>query len=81
MEFFKEFLRFLSVVLASWVGWVAAGQYMSRDATDSPTGRRSGLSLKIDHGTGVHYLQSWSGSLTPRLDRDGKVVVEAESGR
>lgn len=35
---------------------------------------RSGLKVRIDHLSGCEYLETWSGSITPRLDRDGKQV-------
>lgn len=44
-----------------------------KDDTDPPGGR-SGLALKIDHGTGCQYLVASWGGITPRLDRDGKQV-------
>jgi hypothetical protein len=45
-----------------------------RDDTD-PTayGKRSGLNLLIDYGTGCMYLRAGSfGNITPRLDPEGK---------
>lgn len=35
---------------------------------------KSGLKIRSDHLTGCEYLESWSGSLMPRVDRDGKQV-------
>jgi len=47
------------------------------DDTDNfKTGERSNLALYIDHGTGVHYIKSPFGSLTPRLNKDGQPVTE-----
>ena len=47
------------------------------DDTDNlETGSRSGLILYVDHGTGVHYIKSPIGSLTPRLDKNGNVVTK-----
>ena len=47
------------------------------DDTDNfTTGARSNLALYIDHGTGVHYIKSPFGSLTPRLDANGNIVSE-----
>lgn len=48
------------------------------DPTDDVANdKRSALVLYIDHGTGCHYLAtSVFGSLTPRLDRDGKHICE-----
>jgi Family of unknown function (DUF6440) len=43
------------------------------DATDNHvTGDRSGLFIMVDHGTGCQYLRS--GSITPRLDAQGKPI-------
>lgn len=43
---------------------------------DKVFGKRSGLYLYTDYGTGVQYIKSnWFGRLTPRLDKDGNVVV------
>jgi hypothetical protein len=47
------------------------------DDTDNlETGDRSGFALYVDHGTGVHYIKTPFGSLTPRINQDGKVVSE-----
>lgn len=46
---------------------------LSLDSTDDHnTGARSGMRVFIDHGTGLQYLNTWGGGLTPRLDVDGK---------
>lgn len=42
------------------------------DDTDSPDGRRSNLSLRIDHGTGCQYLSVYQAGLTPRAGPDGR---------
>ena len=46
------------------------------DTDDRSNGNRSNLALYIDHGTGVHYIKSPFGSLTPRLNSDGEIVTE-----
>ena len=46
------------------------------DTDDFTSGKRSGLGLYIDHGTGVHYIRTTFGSLVPRLDKDGGLVTE-----
>ncbi len=39
-----------------------------RDATDAEKpGPRSGLSVYVDHGTGIEYIATPEGGLTPRL--------------
>lgn len=63
----------VAIVLVNLIRWIFK---LGLCPTDAKDGRRSDLSLKIDHGTGLHYLQSRSGHLTPRLDKDGKQVRE-----
>lgn len=59
---------FLLQVVLGWFGY-------GWDATDNrDTGTRSGVRLRMDHGTGCQYLEARSGGITPRLDRDGKQV-------
>ncbi|MXS85320.1 hypothetical protein ABO04_05145 [Nitrosomonas sp. HPC101] len=43
------------------------------DSTDDHvTGKRSGMRILVDHETGLQYLNTFPGGLTPRLDADGK---------
>lgn len=42
-----------------------------RDDTDPPDGR-SGMRLHVDHATGCQYLSIAMGSLSPRLDGQGR---------
>lgn len=44
----------------------------STDRVDGEGKRRSGMALMTDYGTGVEYLMGPSGSLTPRLGKDGR---------
>jgi hypothetical protein len=44
------------------------------DSTDDGVFDRSGMSLRIDHQTGCHYLGGAGGGLTPRLNKDGTHV-------
>lgn len=44
---------------------------LPRDDTDTPT-ERSGMGLYTDHRTGCQYLGRSLGTLTPRLDAEGK---------
>lgn len=48
-----------------------------RDDTDSAT-ERSGLVLYTDHGTGVQYVGTPFGAVTPRLGKDGKPIIAPE---
>ena len=45
-----------------------------KDSTD-PNWGRSGLIIRTDNETGLQYLQSSGGHLTPRLDKDGNQMV------
>ena len=47
-----------------------------RDTTDSPSSR-SGLEIKTDCMTGLQYLTTASGGLTPRIGSDSKQMLEA----
>lgn len=47
------------------------------DETDDKLNKtRSGMELRIDHGTGCHYLESSKGMLTPRLQVDGTQICK-----
>lgn len=70
------------VSTACVVAWLFSGSTTATlngyDVTDNPqTGKRSGLRLLIDHGTGCHYVQGGPfGGITPRLGRDGRQICE-----
>ncbi|WP_311270524.1 hypothetical protein [Sphingobium sp. WCS2017Hpa-17] len=54
----------------------------ARDATDPPSGARSGVRLRTDSGTGCQYLETKGGALTPRMGRDGRqICMEVENGQ
>ena len=57
--------------LIAW-GW-SDGAY---DDTDHPSGERSNMALRTDHGTGCQYLETLWGGITPRLNSDGKQICE-----
>jgi hypothetical protein len=50
----------------------------NKDPTDVPGwfSARSGMHHYVDHGTGCEYVGS--GSITPRLDRNGKHICNSE---
>lgn len=56
----------LAVCQWSYSTWLT----VAKDATDGET--RSGVYLRIDHETGLHYLEGARGGLTPRLDVNGQ---------
>ena len=49
------------------VSMAVSSMLTPRDATDAPTGARSGVKLITDHGTGIQYLVTAQGGITPRL--------------
>ena len=52
----------------------AVSSLFTIDNTDKNLFIRSDLGLKTDYGTGCQYLTTLWGSITPRLDKDGKQV-------
>ena len=46
------------------------------DDTDGSV--RSQMIIRIDHGTGLQYLESQKGGLTPRLDQQGQHMRATE---
>lgn len=61
----------LSITIATLLFLVWNKTPLAKDDTDPPNGR-SGLSLYTDNKTGLQYIGTMFGSLTPRLDSDGK---------
>ena len=50
------------------------------DATDDwENKKRSGVSIVIDYGTGVQYIATPIGGITPRLDSNGNVMKVEQS--
>lgn len=71
----NDFLTVLCLVLAGFLLAILLFRNVDvpLDSTDDHnTGTRSGMRVLIDHGTGLQYLNTWGGGLTPRLDVDGK---------
>lgn len=77
METYRQFKKdLLGIVLLSLVIQLVwnYGPF-GRDASDgNVVGQRSGLAVKIDRETGLHYLEGQGGGLTPRLDANGKQI-------
>lgn len=48
------------------------------DSTDGGMFDRSGVSLRIDHQSGCHYLEGASGGITPRVDAEGNHICTGE---
>lgn len=68
-------LAILYLVVAA-INWGVSKTDWGRDDSDHPTGERSGLKVYTDHKTGVQYLSTPSGALTPRIYSDGAIVIK-----
>lgn len=66
----SDLAAFLAVFILLSQLWSGAG----KDDTDSPDGKRSGLTVYTDHKTGCQYLGTILGGITPRLDKEGKPI-------
>lgn len=58
------------VVLQAVLNWLDYGT----DSSDKSGTQRSGVAVRIDHGTGCEYLETSKGALTPRLDAEGRHI-------
>jgi hypothetical protein len=65
---------------SGWLMWFVIIMFLlqflpiARDDSDGAWPNRSGLKPATDALTGCQYLKTWSGSITPRLDANGKQV-------
>lgn len=66
------------IVLGACV-WFRNKFDVGTDDSDKNGSERSGLRVYTDHATGVQYLGTVDGALTPRLNRDGTIRVNKES--
>jgi len=69
------FLIFYLYIATYILLFVYNGFIKNIDETDLTRWKRSGVKLRIDYGTGVQYLESRTGYLTPRLNADGSVMI------
>lgn len=67
----------LAIVFAQWLHLKISYPRRGRDSTD-PEGGRSGLMIWTDALTGLQYLATPLGGLTPRLDSNGRHMRETE---
>lgn len=49
------------------ISYIMSGLFHPIDPTDKDAWHRSGVSIVVDHGTGMQYLKTPEGYLTPRL--------------
>lgn len=71
MEFVQNLLVSI-VCLCLIIHWATASK---RDSSDKDEKNRSGLMIRTDHLTGVQYVETPFGGITPRLNPDGSLVV------
>lgn len=62
-----------SLIYSTATKIMSSSEY-GRDDADPPK-ERSNLSVKTDHKTGVQYLVTWSGNITPRIDAQGNIIT------
>lgn len=63
----------IGLVVVAIIGAVSEGMQWGFDGTDDKEhGKRSGITLRTDHGTGCQYLETSDGGITPRLTPEGK---------
>ncbi|MEM1191737.1 MAG: DUF6440 family protein [Pseudomonadota bacterium] len=62
----------VSVLVLLGILWISGT--FEYDSTDNGK-ERSGLKIFVDHKTGVQYLGTARGGLTPRVDRDGRILT------
>lgn len=72
--FFETITIFLALMaIICFIGWLHDKLDIGWDDTDDVDKRiRSGVKPITDHKTGLQYLKTPFGGITPRLDADGK---------
>ena len=75
MDVYKAVKRDIVAICIAYIVIVMGWRYLplNKDATD-PVWGRSGVNLRIDNETGLHYLESHSGYLMPRLSAEGQQI-------
>lgn len=66
------------IVVAMVISYLINSTPYGRDDSDVGKwfGKRSGLSVMTDNKTGLQYLVTSKGGITPRLDSSGKQLIE-----
>jgi len=80
-EKFKEDLRgyVLKVLgIAIFLMLLYSVMPFTTDITDGGVFSRSGVHLRIDHGTGCHYLEGAGGGMIQRVDKEGNHICSGE---
>lgn len=68
----------LLIIITIWVVSFIRNRFgFGMDATDLNARTRSGMVILTDYETGVQYLATNDGGLTPRLGQDGKPIVSS----
>lgn len=68
----------LTLVVGLMLLWLVQGAFsLGVDDSDCDGWHRSGVAVVTDHRTGLQYLRSPDGGITPRLDATGKQIVVA----
>lgn len=65
---------FTKLVLGFFALWFLSFYVVPIDSSDVTRYQRSNMEVYIDNLTGCHYLRNAFGSITPRMDKDGKQV-------
>ncbi len=65
-------MSFTAFLVLAAIVFVAITHWTQRDDSDGV--KRSGMIVYTDALTGCQYLGTIMGSITPRLDKDGKIV-------
>jgi hypothetical protein len=74
MKAFKTILLSFDVLFILAVAFVLFFPRPYDDTDDSIGGKRSGMSLYIDRGTGCHYVSTFIGGMSPRYNPSGKQI-------
>lgn len=74
MNFITEVLVAIAALMIIYNAF--AGGF-GRDDTDEPNGKRSGMVVYTDYGTGIQYISTTAGGLTVRVDQDGKPMIDS----
>ena len=76
MEVYKQIKNDIFIYAIVYIMFMLILEFnpYGKDSTDPKWGR-SGLIIRTDNKTGLQYLQSGGGHLTPRLDKDGNQMA------